>query len=151
VSVDRYKGFVFNPADLAEDVDLDEERRKAILYAEANLSAWTHYDVLGLPWNAGADAARSACKRSAAARHSASWVGHMPCEICVSSYGSFSNWKLGWPAFAHQAQTTIMRAPPGSGRRGYRRLRAARSDGRPPAGPSDSGRSGSTSGPTAWE
>jgi curved DNA-binding protein CbpA len=58
--VDPYKGFVFNLPDLAEDVDLDAERRKAILFAEARLDTWTHYDVLGLPWNAGADAARAA-------------------------------------------------------------------------------------------
>jgi tetratricopeptide (TPR) repeat protein len=60
LSVDRYKGFVFVPADLAEDVDLDVERRKEILFSEAKLAAWTHFDVLGLPWNATADAARAA-------------------------------------------------------------------------------------------
>ena len=60
MSVDPYKGFVFNPADLAEDVDLDEARRKAILHAEAMLASWTHFEVLGLAWNAGADAARAA-------------------------------------------------------------------------------------------
>jgi len=60
LSLDRYKGFVFNPADLAEDVDLDEERRKVILHAEAMLPTATHYDVLGLPWNAGAEAVRAA-------------------------------------------------------------------------------------------
>jgi len=60
VSVDRYKGFVFNPADLAEEVDLDLERRREILYAEAKLSTWTHFDVLGLPWNAPSEAARAA-------------------------------------------------------------------------------------------
>ena len=49
MSVDRYKGFVFVPADLAEDVDLDPERRKEILFAEAKLPTWTHFDVLGLP------------------------------------------------------------------------------------------------------
>jgi tetratricopeptide (TPR) repeat protein len=60
LSVDQYKGFVFNPSDLGEDVDLDAERRKAILFAEASLATWTHYEVLGLPWNAGAAAARAA-------------------------------------------------------------------------------------------
>jgi curved DNA-binding protein CbpA len=60
VSVDRYRGFVFDPADLAEDVDLEIERRKEILFAEANLGAWTHFDLLGLPWNAPAEAARAA-------------------------------------------------------------------------------------------
>jgi tetratricopeptide (TPR) repeat protein len=51
---------VFNPADLAEEVDLDLERRKEILHAEARLAKATHYELLGLPWNAGADAAKAA-------------------------------------------------------------------------------------------
>ena len=57
---DRYEGFVFDPADLAEEVDLDQERRKEILFAEARLATWTHFDLLGLPWNAPAEAARAA-------------------------------------------------------------------------------------------
>jgi tetratricopeptide (TPR) repeat protein len=57
---DRYQGFVFIPADLAEDVDLDVERRKEILFADANLARWTHWEVLGLPWNAPAADARAA-------------------------------------------------------------------------------------------
>jgi tetratricopeptide (TPR) repeat protein len=57
---DRYQGFVFNPADLAEPVELDPERRKEILFLEAHLAQWTHYQVLGLAWNAGAEAARAA-------------------------------------------------------------------------------------------
>jgi len=60
LSVDRYQGFVFNPADLSEDVDLDVERRKEILFAEARLGTWTHFDLLGLPWNASAEAAKAA-------------------------------------------------------------------------------------------
>jgi len=60
VSQDRYQGMVFNPADLAEEVDLDLDRRKEILYAEARLAKGTHYELLGLPWNAGADAAKAA-------------------------------------------------------------------------------------------
>jgi hypothetical protein len=52
VTIDRYKDFVFDPADLAEDVDLDAERRKEILFAEGLLSGGTHFDLLGLPWNA---------------------------------------------------------------------------------------------------
>lgn len=60
MSVDRYKGFVFSPADLAEDVDLDPERRKEILFTEAKLATWTHFEVLGLAWNAPAEAARAA-------------------------------------------------------------------------------------------
>jgi tetratricopeptide (TPR) repeat protein len=59
LSVDRYQGFVFSPAELTEDVDLDADRRKEILFAEARLSTWTHFDVLGLPWNATVEAARA--------------------------------------------------------------------------------------------
>jgi len=60
VSADRYKGFVFNPADLAEEVDLDAERRKLILFTEASLPRLTHYELLGLSWNAGAAEAKAA-------------------------------------------------------------------------------------------
>lgn len=57
---DRYQGFVFLPADLAEDVDLDVERRKEILHAEARLGSATHWEILGIPWNAPAAAAKAA-------------------------------------------------------------------------------------------
>jgi len=60
VSVDRYKGFVFSPAELAEDVDLDLECRKEILFAEAESARATHWEVLGIPWNAPVEAARAA-------------------------------------------------------------------------------------------
>jgi tetratricopeptide (TPR) repeat protein len=60
VSADGYKGFIFDPRGLSEDVDVDLERRKEILYAEANLATWTHFDVLGLPWNAPVEAVRAA-------------------------------------------------------------------------------------------
>jgi len=60
VSQDPYKDFVFSPGDLAEAPGLDLARRKAILFAEANLDRWTHWEVLGLPWNAPAAAARDA-------------------------------------------------------------------------------------------
>jgi curved DNA-binding protein CbpA len=59
VTVDRYQGFVFGP-DLAEDVDLDVDRRKEILFAEASLGRSTHWEVLGLAWNASAAEARAA-------------------------------------------------------------------------------------------
>jgi tetratricopeptide (TPR) repeat protein len=58
--IDRYQGFVFSSADLAEDVDLDVERRKEILFVDAHLPAWTHWEVLGIPWNAPAAAAKAA-------------------------------------------------------------------------------------------
>ena len=57
---DRYQGFVFLPADLSEDVDLDVDRRKEILFADGNLARWTHWEVLGIPWNAPAAAAKAA-------------------------------------------------------------------------------------------
>ena len=56
---DRFQGFVFNPADLSEDVDLEEDRRREILFADAH-PHWTHFEVLGLPWNARGDAAKAA-------------------------------------------------------------------------------------------
>ncbi|MFY3744201.1 tetratricopeptide repeat protein [Anaeromyxobacter sp. Red801] len=58
--MDRYSGFAFDPADLQEDVDLDAERRREILFAEGSLPRWTHWDVLGLAWNAPVEAARAA-------------------------------------------------------------------------------------------
>jgi curved DNA-binding protein CbpA len=57
---DRYQGYVFIPADLAEDVDLDLERKKEILYAEARLATATYWEILGLPWNAPSAAAKAA-------------------------------------------------------------------------------------------
>jgi len=57
---DRYQGFVFCPADLSEDVELDVERRKEILFADAHLAKWTHWEVLGVPWNAPSAAAKAA-------------------------------------------------------------------------------------------
>ena len=58
--VDRYQGFVFNVADLSEDVDIDAERRREILFLHAHLSDFTHWEVLSLPWNATSEAAREA-------------------------------------------------------------------------------------------
>jgi tetratricopeptide (TPR) repeat protein len=60
VSVDRYEGHLFNPADLSEATDLDLERRKLILFSEAKLAEWTHWQVLGLRWNASVEAVRAA-------------------------------------------------------------------------------------------
>jgi curved DNA-binding protein CbpA len=60
LSDERSSGFVFNVADLAEDVDLDVSLRKEILVAEAAARTGTHYDVLGLAWGATAEAARAA-------------------------------------------------------------------------------------------
>lgn len=60
MTVDRYQGFLFDPTVLAEDVDLDVERRKEILFTAAHLTRWTHWEVLGIPWNAPSSVARAA-------------------------------------------------------------------------------------------
>jgi tetratricopeptide (TPR) repeat protein len=57
---ERFRGFVFNAADLGEDVDLDPGIRKEILFAEAKAATGTLYDVLGLKWGATAEAAKAA-------------------------------------------------------------------------------------------
>jgi tetratricopeptide (TPR) repeat protein len=59
LSADRFHGFTFSVPDLSEDVDLDVERRKEILFAEAHLAAWSHWEVLGLAWNASAEDAKA--------------------------------------------------------------------------------------------
>jgi tetratricopeptide (TPR) repeat protein len=56
---DRYQGFSFRDADLTEDVDLDVERRKEILFADARSGTWTHWQALRLPWNAPPEAAKA--------------------------------------------------------------------------------------------
>lgn len=60
MSADRFHGFVFSLPELSEGVDIDVERRKEILFAEANLSRWSHWDVLGIPWNASSADAKAA-------------------------------------------------------------------------------------------
>lgn len=60
MSVGTYRDFVFSPVDLAEDVDLDVEQRKQILFVHGNLAGWTHWQLLGIPWNADAGQAREA-------------------------------------------------------------------------------------------
>jgi curved DNA-binding protein CbpA len=57
---DRYKNFVFIPSDLAEDVDLSLEQKKEILFLHGQLGRLDHWQVLGLRWNAPAEAARVA-------------------------------------------------------------------------------------------
>jgi curved DNA-binding protein CbpA len=57
---DRYQGFSFREADLKEDVDLDGDRRKEILFSEAHLATWSHWQALRLPWNAPPEAAKAA-------------------------------------------------------------------------------------------
>jgi tetratricopeptide (TPR) repeat protein len=57
---DRYHGFVFTPADLAEDVDLPLEAKKEILYLHASLPGLDHWQLLGVRWNAPVEAVRTA-------------------------------------------------------------------------------------------
>lgn len=47
-------------AALVEDVDIDPGRRREILLAEASLERWTHWEALGVAWNATAAAAKDA-------------------------------------------------------------------------------------------
>jgi tetratricopeptide (TPR) repeat protein len=60
VSGDRYQGFVFVPAELAEDVDLPVELRKEILWLHARLDELDRWALLGVPWNAPVDQVRDA-------------------------------------------------------------------------------------------
>ncbi|WP_242345320.1 J domain-containing protein [Anaeromyxobacter terrae] len=60
MSSDKYSGFQFAPAELGEDVELDLDRRKDVLFAAAHADRWTHWEALGLPWNASVEAARAA-------------------------------------------------------------------------------------------
>ena len=69
MSVDRFRGFVFNPADLSEDVDLDFERRREILFAHAHVGDFTHWEVLGLAWNATPEQARDAYREKVKVFH----------------------------------------------------------------------------------
>jgi curved DNA-binding protein CbpA len=69
VKADRYNGFLFNPADLSEDVDLDVEHRREILFLAATMDGWTHWQALGVPWNASVDAARDAYREKAKVFH----------------------------------------------------------------------------------
>jgi curved DNA-binding protein CbpA len=69
VKADRYQGFLFNPADLSEDVDIEVERRREILYFAATMDGWTHWQALALPWNASASDARDAYREKAKIFH----------------------------------------------------------------------------------
>lgn len=51
---------MFDASALGEDVELDVALRKEILFAEHQARAGTHYDLLGLSWGAGAEAAKAA-------------------------------------------------------------------------------------------
>jgi curved DNA-binding protein CbpA len=60
VSAHGDEGVRLDESALAEDVDLDPEQRRRILAAEAAVDRWTHWDALGIPWNAPVDAVKAA-------------------------------------------------------------------------------------------
>jgi curved DNA-binding protein CbpA len=51
---------VFSPADLAEEAELELDRRLEILYADAHVERWTLWELLGIPWNATVAEAKAA-------------------------------------------------------------------------------------------
>jgi curved DNA-binding protein CbpA len=69
VKADRYHGFLFNPADLSEDVDLEVDRRREILYLAASMDGWTHWQVLGVTWNAPVERVRDAYREKVKVFH----------------------------------------------------------------------------------
>ena len=73
--MDGYKGAVFDPADLSEDVDLDVERRKQILYAESLVGKGTYWEALGVPWNAPVQVVRAAYLEAAKVYHPDRYAG----------------------------------------------------------------------------
>jgi tetratricopeptide (TPR) repeat protein len=75
VSVDRYKGLVFDRAALSEDVELDVERRKQILHAESLIGKGTFWEALGVPWNAPVPAVRAAYLEAAKVYHPDRYAG----------------------------------------------------------------------------
>lgn len=75
VSDNRYRGVVFNPVDLSEDVDLDVEQRKRILHAESLCTDRTLWDALGVPWNAPQEAVRAAYIDAAKVFHPDRYAG----------------------------------------------------------------------------
>jgi len=75
VNVDRDADAVYDPAALAEDVDLDLERRKEILRAEALAASGTLWQALGLPWNAPTSAVKGAYLDAAKVFHPDRYAG----------------------------------------------------------------------------
>ncbi len=66
---DRYRGFVFVPADLGEEAELSLEQKKEILFLHANLATLSYWDLLGVPWNATCEEAQEAYRRQAMLLH----------------------------------------------------------------------------------
>jgi curved DNA-binding protein CbpA len=70
-----YDGFIFNPADLAEEVDLEIERRKEILFLHANLKKGNLFQLFGLPWGAAIEDVRRAYYEKARIFHPDRFAG----------------------------------------------------------------------------
>jgi curved DNA-binding protein CbpA len=64
-----------DPASLAEDVDLDLERRRRILHAEAISATGNHWEVLGLAWNSPVEAVKAAYLEAAKVFHPDRYAG----------------------------------------------------------------------------
>jgi len=75
VNVERDADAVYDPAALAEDVDLDLERRRQILRAEAVAASGTLWEALGLTWNAPSGAVKSAYLEAAKVFHPDRYAG----------------------------------------------------------------------------
>jgi tetratricopeptide (TPR) repeat protein len=75
VNVERDADTAYDPAALAEDVDLDLGRRKEILHADAVAASGTLWQALGLPWNAPVTAVRAAYLEAAKVFHPDRFAG----------------------------------------------------------------------------
>jgi len=69
VAGERYRGFVFVPADLGEEAELSLEQKKEILFLHANLATLSYWELLGVPWNASCEEAQEAYRRQAMQLH----------------------------------------------------------------------------------
>lgn len=69
VSGERYRGFVFVPADLGEEAELSLEQKKEILFLHTRLATLSYWELLGLPWNASCEEAQEAYRHQAMLLH----------------------------------------------------------------------------------
>lgn len=69
MSGERYKGFVFVPADLGEEAELSLEQKKEILFLHANLATLSYWELLGVAWNASCEESQEAYRRQAMLLH----------------------------------------------------------------------------------
>jgi curved DNA-binding protein CbpA len=60
LGADPDEGIELDPAALAEDVDIEADRRRTILEAEARVGRQDHWEALGLGWNASIEAVKAA-------------------------------------------------------------------------------------------